>query len=173
VDAFWKIGQHIRMLMTRGIVKSAAVAKRIMISVDGLASESGRQIELLLPPGYSARPSNGDVVLLQVGGSRAHLVALGGDTAGKHISDLAPGEFGITDGAGQQIVIRTDRIEITTNKKIAVTATGDATITAGGVATITASEIRLGGAGGKKVAVDGDPVKGGVVHATVQDVMAK
>lgn len=181
MDGIWQLGQRLRMLVTRGTVSKAILGKRTLIEAAGLASETGQKIELILPFGYSARPDGGDVLLFQVTGSRGHLVATGADKADLHIPDLKAGEFGLRDGRGQQVVFRTDRIEITTPKKLAITVTGDVEMSAGGAVTVTASgnavvkaeKIMLGGAGGKAVVVDGDPVKGGRVKATVTDVTAK
>lgn len=187
-DMAWQLGQRLRMLVTRGAVTASTVAKRTLVSVRGLASETGEKIELLLPYGFSARPDAGDVLLFQVTGSRAHLVAVGADKTSLRITDLASGEFGWQDNQSQSLVFRQDGLEIATPLKLTVSAKsaeiattgdvslsvgGDATIAVTGTATLTAEKIQLGGAGGKAVVVDGDPVKGGVVHATVEDVLAK
>lgn len=173
MDALWKLGQRLRMLVSRGLVTKSTMGKRTVIEATSLASESGQKIELILPYGYSARPDGGDVLLLQVGGSRAHMVAVGADKADLHITDLKAGEFGLRDGRGQQVVFRTDRIEITTPKKLVISVTGDVDVTSSGNATIKAAKVQLGGAGGKPVVVNTNPVKGGRVVATVTDVTAK
>lgn len=185
---FWQMGQRLRMLITRGTVSAATVGKRTFLSVASLASETSQKIELVLPYGFSARPDAGDVLLFQVTGSRGHLVAVGADKSGLRITDLASGEFGWQDNQSQQLVFRQDGVELKTPLKLTVSAktadvttTGDMNLTVGGnltvrasgTATVTGSKVYLGGAGGKAVVVDGDPVKGGVVHATVEDVLAK
>ena len=127
--------RHLRMLITRGRVLKAALAPaRVLLQVSGLAGEIRNNIELLLPYGMSAFPAGGNVVLLQVGGSRQHLVALCADDSGLRITDLQQGEFGWRDANAQQIVFRSDRLEITTTKKVVGTAsewdlTGDLKVT--------------------------------------------
>lgn len=99
----------IRSLVTRGKVTDSRVGPRTLLQITGLEGEVKQLVELLLPPGYSARPLSGaDVTVLQVLGSRDHLVGLGGDAAGQDaIADLAPGEFGLRHaGANAQMVFR-------------------------------------------------------------------
>lgn len=99
----------IRSLVTRGKVTDARIGPRTLLQVTGLEGEVKQLVELLTPPGYSARPLPGaDVALFQVLGSRDHMLALGGDFAGGDaIADLAPGEFGFRHpGSAAQIVFR-------------------------------------------------------------------
>lgn len=118
----------LRALVTRGRIVSAVVGARTVVQITGLDGETFNGIEMLLPPGYSARPAAGaDGLILQVLGSRDHLVVLGGDTAGGDaIADLASGENGLRNNTGSiQLVMRnTGTVEITGNVKI----TGSATI---------------------------------------------
>lgn len=109
----------IRSATVRGKVAASRVGPRTLLLVRGLHNEAVSVVELLLPPGYSARPAAGaDVLLMQVLGSRDHLVALGGDALGADtIVDLQPGELGLRHGA-RQIVIRTDHVEVTSDKVV-------------------------------------------------------
>ncbi len=111
-----RIAAALRSLVTRGQVQSSAVATRTMLQISGMAGETAASVELLLPPGYSANLVSGvDVAVLQVGGMRDHLVALGGDAAGSdQISGLAAGEVGMRNPRGPvQFVLRnTGTIEI-------------------------------------------------------------
>lgn len=107
--SFERLAAALRSTVTRGKVTAAVVGPRTLLQVAILDNETNQSVELLLPPGYSARPLPGaDVLPLQVLGSRDHLVALGGDSAGQDaIADLAPGEFGLRHPAtGAQIVFR-------------------------------------------------------------------
>lgn len=102
----------------RGKVIATGLGPRTMLRVTGLDGQTVSVVELLLPPGYSARPFNGaDVLLLQVAGTSDHVVALGGDCARVIITDLAPGEFGLTDGT-QTVVFRGGFLELVSPTKI-------------------------------------------------------
>jgi phage baseplate assembly protein V len=191
------IAAALRMLASRGkIVKTALNAKRALVQLSAFADEINDKIELFLPYGLSARPPGGaDVILLQLGGSRSHLIALFADDPALRIADLEEGEFGFRDRAGQQIVFRGDRIEITTPKKIVMTITGDLeqnvqgdvtqtvqgdasisaegdmTVKASGDASVDGASVLLGG-GSKMTALDQDSVVGGKVMSSATKVKA-
>lgn len=121
----------------------------------------------------SAVPLGDDVLLLQVGARRDHLVALVDDPACR-IADLKAGEFGFRDAAGQRVVFRADHLEITTPQKVVLTATGDVAInTTGNVVLTPGGTVQLGGTGGRKVVLDGDPVTSGAVHAASNKVLGQ
>ena len=102
--AIARLGSAVRSMVTRATVQQSGVGARVLVQVNGLNNET-YAVELLHPPGISARPVRGaDVVLLQVLGSRDHVVALGGDTTGGSIPDLAEGEVGLS-GFGSRIEI--------------------------------------------------------------------
>lgn len=182
-----RVFEAMRGMVTRGrIVMAALNPKRTLVQLSGLADETKTQIELILPYGMSAWPADGDdtgapdVIMLQVGGSRAHLVVLGADDPRLRIQDLQKGEFGFRDKNGQQIVLRHDRIEVTTPLKLVANITGDCDLTVSGQCNLnitgktilTCNDIELGAAGGKKIALDGDPVVGGMVQASSTKVKA-
>lgn len=183
--------QAMRAMVTRGRVALAAMnPKRTLVQLTGLKDETKTKIELLLPYGMSARPKGGDVIMLQVGGSRAHLVALCADDPALRIPELEEGEFGFRDQNGQQVVFRKDKLEVTLPLKMVMEiegdlemtvhgnviqqVDGDVTSTVDGKAVVVCDDIRLGAdGGGKKVALDGDPVVGGVVQASAAKVKAQ
>ncbi len=103
-----RLGNALRGMITRGKVTGAVVGPRTLLQITGLDGEVMQSVELLLPPGYSARPlASADIVVCNVLGDRNHKIALGGDTINQDaIADLAPGEFGFRDSQGQQIVFR-------------------------------------------------------------------
>jgi phage gp45-like len=106
---FERLAGAIRSMVTRAKVAGAIVGPRTLLQITGLNGEVKTTVELLLPPGYSARPVAGaDVTVFQVGGTRDHLVAVGGDNAGGDaIANLAPGEFGLRHpGSNTQLVFR-------------------------------------------------------------------
>jgi len=122
------MSDRMRSQVTRGTVTLSTVGPRTLLQLTGLEGETIDQVELLLPPGYSASPAGGsDVAVLQVLGSRDHLVALGGDTvAGDQIGDLAAGEFGFKRGASQVVFRNTGTVEITA---VTTLITGDLHVT--------------------------------------------
>jgi phage gp45-like len=108
-----RVAAAVRNLVTRGKVTKSIVGARTLLQITGLQGEVKATVELLLPPGYSARPKPGaDVTLFQVLGSRDHVVALGGDSTGQVIADLAEGEFGLTDGT-RMVIFRHDHLHMT------------------------------------------------------------
>jgi phage gp45-like len=124
---FDRMAQKMRSMVTRGRVMSAALnPKRPLVQLSGLAGEEKTQVELFMPMGMSVYPSgNEDLILLQVGGSRSHLVALFADNPALRITDLKAGEFGHRDTNGQQIVFRQDHLEITSPLKMQINVTGE------------------------------------------------
>lgn len=101
--------------------------RRTLMQATGMANEKFQGIELLLPYGFSALPmgNTADVVILQMNGHRDHKVGLGADDPALRITDLQPGEFGLRDMRGQQVVLRRNRIEITAAGGNPVVITGD------------------------------------------------
>ena len=94
------LGRAVRSAVTRGKITSAPIAGRTLAQVTGLAGETKQGVEVLHPFGWFASlPAGADVVLLQVMGSRDHLVALGGDVIGQN-QPSAAGEFGAKHAAG-------------------------------------------------------------------------
>jgi phage gp45-like len=88
--------------VTRAKVTGAKIGPRTLLQITGLDGVAQNTVELLMPHGFTCNPVVGsDVVLLQVLGSSDHVVALGGDLAGNAETDLAPGEFGLTDGTNK------------------------------------------------------------------------
>jgi phage gp45-like len=113
-------------------MSAALNPKRPLVQLSGLAGEEKTQVELFMPMGMSVYPSgNEDLILLQVGGSRSHLVALFADNPALRITDLKAGEFGHRDTNGQQIVFRQDRLEITSPLRVEINVTGQVKGTAG------------------------------------------
>jgi phage gp45-like len=154
-----RLGSAIRSMVTRAKVVQSGVGPRVVVQVQGLDKE-GWTVELLHPPGMSARPQRGaDVIQLQVLGSRDHVVAIGGDMVGDAIPDLAEGEVGIS-GFRARVVFRTDRLEVTSaTLPIAVTAGNGLTATVTGRAIVNATvEVQLN-APGDNVTVNGRKVR--------------
>lgn len=104
---------------------------RTLMQVTGMAGEAFQGIELLLPYGMSAIPTGmtADLLIFQVNGHRDHKVGLMADDPALRIPGLQPGEIGLRDMRGQQIVLRGDHLEVTTPQKLVMTVTGDADLT--------------------------------------------
>lgn len=115
-----RLAAAIKNAVTRGKVSNARVGPRTLLQITGLDGVTQQVVELLLPPGYSARPLAGaDLALFQVLGSGDHVIALGGDMAGNAIADLAPGEFGLSDGTNMMIV-RSNMLHLVSPTKVRV-----------------------------------------------------
>lgn len=139
-----RLAAAIKNAVTRGKVADTRIGPRTLLQVTGLDGVTQQVIELLLPPGYSARPLPGaDIALAQVLGSGDHVVALGGDMAGTVIADLEPGEFGVTNGT-EMIVVRTDHLQLVSSTTIlcqapTVQCTGNVSVGTGVSGTFTSA----------------------------------
>ena len=95
-----RVHHMVRSAITRGKIVACALAGRSLAQVTGLAGETKQSVEVLHPYGWFANlPAGADVVLLQVMGSRDHVVALGGDAMGQNVASAA-GEFGAKHASG-------------------------------------------------------------------------
>lgn len=105
----------VQRAVTRGRVQNARTREgRVIVDMTLTSGETRRGVELMLPGGFSMLPAEGaDLVVLEVGGNRNHLVAMVADDPALRIQGLAPGEFGFRDAAGQQVLVRATGIEIT------------------------------------------------------------
>lgn len=144
--------------ITRGKVTAARTrGGRVLLDVTLLHGEVRSRVELLLPAGLTYIPPAGtDVLVLEVGGHRDHLVAVVADDAAQRIIGLGVGETGLR-AHGQQVVIRRDGVEITNALKVTIVSAGTVTVQAGGTATVQAPavvvdspSVKLGSAGASK-----------------------
>jgi phage baseplate assembly protein V len=117
---------------TRGrIVSTRTRGGRALATVLLASGDTRTRVELLMPYGLSALPEEGaDVMVLEVGGNRDHLVAMMADATGLRIPGLARGEVGIRDKRGQQVVLRGDGVEITGALKVTIVSSGPVALTA-------------------------------------------
>jgi phage gp45-like len=120
-----------RSAITRGKVLSVVTeGGRALVDIGMLSGETRSRIELMMPTGVSAMPAVGaDLVVFEIG-SRDHLVAIMADDPGLRIPGLAPGEIGIRDAAGQQVVLRGDGVEISGALKVTILTAGEVLINA-------------------------------------------
>jgi phage gp45-like len=111
VDFSWLMNA-VRLMGARGKVAQSAIGPRTLLQVTRHEGETFNSVELILPPGYAARPLAGsDLLVFQVGGLADHKVALGGDNTADTVADLQPGEFGIAT-AGKRVILRKGYVEI-------------------------------------------------------------
>jgi len=122
IAALRTVGRAVRNMVARGKITGASLGPRTMVQATALDAEVKNNVELLMPYGFTAVPDAGDILLVAVGGVRDHQVALGADNTALRIADAQPTELGHRDARGQQIVLRVDRIEITSPLKVVVTA---------------------------------------------------
>jgi phage gp45-like len=102
----------IEALVIRGKVQSGTVNGRTLLQVTGLAEDVFNNIEHVMPYGIVGVPVEGsDIVLLQIGAFASHQVAIAGDNTADAVSDLQPGEGGLSLG-GQMILLKIGRTEI-------------------------------------------------------------
>jgi phage gp45-like len=140
-------------MITRGKVVATKVATRTIMQVTGLDNEAfgnletGEAVELLLPPGYVARPASGaDIVILQCNGTRDHKVAIAGDTTGQVQADLAEGEFGFV-GFGAAFIFRQGKLSVKATIPVDVESTEQVGITSEQMIALASPVITSGAAG--------------------------
>jgi phage baseplate assembly protein V len=157
----------IALMIGRGVIKLSDDSGGLQkLQVMGLAGEVISDIDSLGDYGYAARPHAGaEVVYAAVGAQHSHLVIIAVGDRRYRLKGLAEGEVALYDDLGQKVhLTRTGMVIDGGALPINVKTTGDVIVTAGGT-------VQLGGAGGKKVVLDGDPVSGGAVHASSTKVM--
>lgn len=161
----------------RGRVTAARVrGGRVLLDVTLVSGDTRSRVEMLQPYGFTAVPTIGSEVLVQQLAYRGHLVALLADAPALRVTDAGPGEIGIRDQNGQQVVFRADRIEVTA-QRVEVASAETVTVVSTGAVVVQAPTIRLGSAGATKaVALHGDSIiggAGGTVQASAGKVFAE
>lgn len=159
------LGRRISAMVGRAVLSAIDDAKMLQaVQVTLLADEVADGVERFQNYGFTAHPhADAEAIVLAIGGTRSHLVAIAVDDRRYRLKNLAAGEVGMYDDQGQTIILKRGGIEITTDKPVTVTAqTVD--VTADSV-TIISDDVNLGGPGGAAVARVGDPVVGGVIAA--------
>lgn len=150
----------------RGKVLSASVrGGRTLLDIGMESGETVTRVELMQPTGMTAVPRIGaDVLAMEIGGRRGHLVALLADDPALRVLDAGPGEIAIA-GPGGRVVFRAAGMEVTATVPITLTSTVSVVV--------DAPVIRLGAGATKRVALDGDSTGGGVVVATAVKVFGE
>lgn len=110
--------------IARGKVTAAQRGARNLLQIQLLSGETADHVEFMAPYGMSALPAAGaDAVLLTVGATRDHKVIVAVDDPSKRIRDLAPGEFGLSDGSSM-IVFRGGELQIMTSLPLNIQSSG-------------------------------------------------
>lgn len=116
-----------------------------------------------------------------VGGLRSHGIVIAVEDRRYRMTGLQSGEVALYDDLGQQVYLTREGILIKSPGTISLQGQGVVTVqsaaeadviaptvkvNASTMAVVTSPNIQLGGAGGKKIALDQDPVVGGKVQAS-------
>lgn len=112
MDVLRHLSNRLAATLTRARALRSRIGPRTLLQVAALDNETFDDVPLLLPPGYVANVAGGDLLLVQVNGSRDHKVALGGDLPGDAIGNLPDGTTGLSRG-GRTILMKPTGIEIT------------------------------------------------------------
>lgn len=142
------------------------------VQVAALDEELHDGVERFGEYGLASVPHAGaEAIVVFVGGLRSHGVVIAVEDRRYRLTGLQSGEVALYDDQGQVIHLKRDGILVTSPLKVEVEAP-TVTVTADHASLISA-DVQLGAAGGKKVALDGDPVVAGKVVASSTKVKAQ
>lgn len=118
----WEIAQQLRGLVRRGVVKSTNDAGESQTASGTMyKGHDFKDVELLMPSGFSSRPpKNGIVIMLAVGGDGGDLVALPVASPGNRMGGLEEGEVAIYSALdGSRVHIKADgTIHVWSTKRV-------------------------------------------------------
>lgn len=115
------LARRLRLLVSRGVVRGVSDGAKLQeLQLDLLADEVRGGVERFQQYGLTSYPLPGaEAVVVAVGGSRDHLVALAVDDRRYRSLDLAPGEVALYNNTGTRVVLRQGGvIEITAATKV-------------------------------------------------------
>lgn len=116
---------------------------RQLVQVTGYADEVLDGIERFQPYGLSGvAPVGAEAVLLSLGGSRAHSIAVAVEDRRYRLRALAGGEVALYDDQGQTVHLTRDGIVVTSTRKVTVSAP-EVGITASETVTINAPQVTI------------------------------
>ena len=177
---------RVQMMITRGVIAAISDSTQAQsVQIELFADEVQDGVERWQGYGFTSHPHPGaEALAVFVGGTRSHGVIIQVEDRRYRLKDIAEGEVALFDDLGQVIHLKRDGIAIESMLKVTIDApeiavTGDTVtvdadsvaVTAEGatidaqtvdvtadVVSIDSGDIRLGGAGGAKVARVGDDV---------------
>lgn len=180
---------RIAMMVGRAVIAAVTDTTRAQsLQITLLDGETADDVERFQQYGLSAHPHPGaEAIAVSVGGLRSHAVVIAVEDRRYRVVGLAEGEVALYDDLGQIVVLKRDRITVSTPAKVEVVAGAEIDLTAPKVVvtasaeldvsapavTVTSPNVRLGGGGGKKVALDGDPVVAGKVVSSAAKVFGQ
>lgn len=152
------IAARVRLMIGRAVIAAVADdAQAQALQLELLSDEVQDGVERFQGYGFTSHPHPGAEALVAfVGGTRSHGVVVQVEDRRYRLKSIAEGEVALFDDLGQVIHLKRDRIAIESPLKVTIDAqTVDVTAD---VVTVESADIRLGGAGGAKVARVGDDV---------------
>lgn len=159
------MADRIKLMVGRAVI--AAVddgAKAQALQIELLADEVQDGVERFQDYGFTSVPHAGaEALVVFVGGTRSHGVAVAIEDRRYRLTGLEGGEVALYDDQGQ--VIRIGRDGITIDSPFKVTVTAPQVI-------VESDAISLGGEGGAAVARVGDTVAGGLITSGSDKVSA-
>lgn len=99
------LARRMRLMVSRGVVRGVADAPRLQtVQLDLLADEARDNVERFQQYGITSHPHPGaEAVVVAVGGSRDHLVAIAVDDRRYRLASLAAGEVALYDDLGHVV----------------------------------------------------------------------
>ncbi len=156
---------RIRGMIARATISAVDDAPQVQaVQIEVLADEVQDGVESLHDYGFTSHPKPGaEAIVVYVGGTRSHGIVLKIEDRRYRLKALAEGEVAIFDDQGQKIHLKRDGIAIESPFKVTIDApevevTADTVDVTADTVTVESGDIRLGGAGGAKVARVGDDV---------------
>jgi phage baseplate assembly protein V len=176
--AITALSNLLKLAIGRGRVQTVDDSGPVQILQLVLSPKETPNLPRLAEFGFQSWPPEGsDAVVVFVAGNRSNGVAIATGNQRLRLKLENPGEAALSDAFGKYVWLKKESMEIDAGGKevviknaagITITSTQDVTLNMGGKKVIinNPGEVQLAGAGGKKVVLDGDPVSGGVVHAS-------
>lgn len=151
MSALKAIENRVRGMLARAIVRLVDDAMHLQeLQLDLFADERQDGVERFQDYGFTSRPKPGaEAIVAFVGGLRSHAIALRVDDRRFRLTALQEGEVALYDDLGNVVKLGRERIEVTGISEVTVAAP---------IVTVESDDVRLGGAGGAKIARIGDDV---------------
>jgi len=159
------LARRVSMMAGRAIVRLITDGDAVqLLQLGALADETLDQVEHVQPYGMTSYPKPGaEAIVLALGGVRGRTVVIMVGDRRFRLKTLVEGEVALYDDQGQVVHLKRDRVKLSSPTLVEVDAPE---------INLLSDAVQLGATGGKKVVLDGDPVSGGVVHASSTKVTA-